>query len=68
MTPCVDCTLTHPRAATHNVYFVTRNQAWTICQVKPETWARRYCRWHATVRATQLNAALRHPAAQGATN
>ena len=59
MTPCRDCTLTHPRAATHTLYFRPGRHCWEIDSVPRSEPRARYCRWHATVRATQRNAALR---------
>jgi len=57
MTPCVDCTLTPPRAATHVLRH--RHAWWRIRRVTQPRHTRLFCRWHATVRATQYNAALR---------
>jgi hypothetical protein len=59
MAPCIDCTLTYPHAATHVLYFVLRQQTWKIYPVPPPEPRARYCRWHATVRAVQRNAAWR---------
>jgi hypothetical protein len=59
MTSCVDCTLTHPREATHVLRYYSRPNAWWIQRVAQPSHTRLYCRWHATVRATQMNAALR---------
>jgi hypothetical protein len=61
MTPCIDCALTHPREATHVLRYHRREHAWWIQRVIPPSHTRLYCRWHATVRGTQLNAALRRP-------
>jgi hypothetical protein len=55
MTPCTDCTLTHAKAATHVLYFNAWRQCWEINPVQRA----RYCKWHATTRAVQLNAARR---------
>jgi hypothetical protein len=63
MTPCRDCTLTHPREATHVLRYHSRENAWWIQRVAPTSHTRLYCKWHATVRATQDNAALRRPQA-----
>jgi hypothetical protein len=66
-TPCRDCALTHPRAATHGLKFDGQSAAWGIAKGRQIARARiLYCHWHATVRATQLNAALRRPTAKGA--
>jgi hypothetical protein len=56
MTPCEDCTTQPPRAATHTVYFIARQQRWKSYPVPPPEPRARLCRWHATVRAVQLNA------------
>lgn len=61
MTPCVDCTTQPPLTATHTVYFLAPQRRWRIYPVPPLEPRARYCRWHATVHATQLNAALRRP-------
>jgi len=60
MTPCRDCTLAPPRAATHGLTFDGHSASWVIKRVPAIACARiLYCHWHATVRATQRNAALR---------
>jgi hypothetical protein len=62
MPPCVDCTWLHPREATHilrrdrDIY----GRVWRIQRIRDPRHTRLYCHWHATVRATQRNAALRH--------
>jgi hypothetical protein len=66
MTPCRDCTLTQPRTATHRLRYDGSRHAWRILLVKEPTHTRLYCHWHATVRATQLNAARRPPLEKGA--
>jgi hypothetical protein len=60
MIPCVDCTTQPPSAATHGLKFDGSSASWVIRRV-PNIGAARilYCHWHATVRTTQRNAALR---------
>jgi hypothetical protein len=63
-TPCRDCTLTHPREATHGLRFDGHSASWGIAKGGQIGQARiLYCAWHATVRATQLNAEIRRPRA-----
>jgi hypothetical protein len=69
MTPCRDCTTTQPRDATHRLRYDWKRHAWSILRVTQPNHTRLYCKWHAIVRATQLNAAIRRPrdaAAKGA--
>jgi hypothetical protein len=61
MTPCADCTLAPPHAATHVLRYSWQRHRWWVCRVAPTSHARLYCKWHATVRATQRNAELRRP-------